>query len=282
MSGPNPMLGPSLNLSGILPPGGLMSTMQPAPQTGRTKLPRHFETKCLWWQNHAACRSLIVMLIVTPICLAGTPFGLNNSAGLRPLNLLQVKLCSSEPVSPLVDGMHSLLYLIDTLTHWHIATPGPWVSTSGITMSCVLVHSSTVLLTSLLSSTSLHKACSDQLRANCSRSDIPVVVNGPVTLFLFDCVVNSPVSLCFCPRVHFFPVSAWLLSNPSLILTPALVSLPWFLCLFVCVCLVSFCRIFRSPLVLSSLTLCSSSSCLSSPHSKVSQPPPVLNSRGRR
>lgn len=59
MSGPNPMLGPSLNLSGILPPGGLMSTMQPAPQTG-------------------------------------TPFGLNNSAGLRPLNLLQI------PTGPLI------------------------------------------------------------------------------------------------------------------------------------------------------------------------------------
>lgn len=40
--------------------------------------------------------------------------------------------------------------------------------------------------------------------------------------------------------------------------------------------------IFRSPLVLSSLTLCSSSSCLSSPHSRVNQPPPALNSRGRR
>ncbi|XP_035998920.1 transcription factor SPT20 homolog isoform X1 [Fundulus heteroclitus] len=52
MSGSNPMLGPSLNLSGILPPGGLMSTMQSAAQTG-------------------------------------SPFGLNNSAGLRPLNLLQ-------------------------------------------------------------------------------------------------------------------------------------------------------------------------------------------------
>ncbi|XP_056911080.1 transcription factor SPT20 homolog isoform X3 [Takifugu flavidus] len=52
MSGSNPMLGPSLNLSGILPPGGLMPTMQPAAPTG----------------NH---------------------FGLNSSAGLRPLNLLQ-------------------------------------------------------------------------------------------------------------------------------------------------------------------------------------------------
>uniref|UniRef100_A0AAQ5ZF98 Spt20-like SEP domain-containing protein n=1 Tax=Amphiprion ocellaris TaxID=80972 RepID=A0AAQ5ZF98_AMPOC len=54
MSGSNPMLGPGLNLSGILPPGGLMPTMQSAAQ-------------------------------------AGSPFGLNSSAGLRPLNLaLQV------------------------------------------------------------------------------------------------------------------------------------------------------------------------------------------------
>ncbi|XP_078786914.1 transcription factor SPT20 homolog isoform X12 [Oryzias latipes] len=52
MSGSNPMLGPGLNLSGILPHGGLMSTMQSAPQTG-------------------------------------SPFGLNSSASLRPLNLLQ-------------------------------------------------------------------------------------------------------------------------------------------------------------------------------------------------
>lgn len=34
MSSPNPMLGPGLNLSGILPPGGLMPTMQSAAQTG--------------------------------------------------------------------------------------------------------------------------------------------------------------------------------------------------------------------------------------------------------
>ncbi|XP_078786911.1 transcription factor SPT20 homolog isoform X9 [Oryzias latipes] len=53
MSGSNPMLGPGLNLSGILPHGGLMSTMQSAPQTG-------------------------------------SPFGLNSSASLRPLNLLQI------------------------------------------------------------------------------------------------------------------------------------------------------------------------------------------------
>ncbi|XP_037543883.1 transcription factor SPT20 homolog isoform X1 [Nematolebias whitei] len=53
MSGSNPMLGPGLNLSGILPSGGLMPTMQSAAQTG-------------------------------------SPFGLNSSAGLRPLNLLQI------------------------------------------------------------------------------------------------------------------------------------------------------------------------------------------------
>ncbi|KAM8897783.1 transcription factor SPT20 homolog isoform 3-T3 [Spinachia spinachia] len=52
MSGSNPMLGPGLNLSGILPTAGLMPTMQSAAQ-------------------------------------AGSPFGLNSSAGLRPLNLLQ-------------------------------------------------------------------------------------------------------------------------------------------------------------------------------------------------
>uniref|UniRef100_A0A665VM89 SPT20 homolog, SAGA complex component n=1 Tax=Echeneis naucrates TaxID=173247 RepID=A0A665VM89_ECHNA len=59
MSGSNPMLGPGLNLSGILPPGGLMPTMQSAAQTG----------------SH---------------------FGLNSSAGLRPLNLLQVWLCAQQ------------------------------------------------------------------------------------------------------------------------------------------------------------------------------------------
>lgn len=35
MSGSNPMLGPGLNLGGILPPGGLMPTMQSAAQTGK-------------------------------------------------------------------------------------------------------------------------------------------------------------------------------------------------------------------------------------------------------
>ncbi|XP_068187656.1 transcription factor SPT20 homolog isoform X5 [Antennarius striatus] len=59
MSGSNPMLGPGLNLSGIIPSGGLMPTMQSAAQTG----------------SH---------------------FGLNNSAGLRPLNLLQI------PTGPLI------------------------------------------------------------------------------------------------------------------------------------------------------------------------------------
>lgn len=50
MSGSNPMLGPGLNLSGLLPPGGLMPS---------------------------AAQS-------------GGPFGLNSSTGLRPLNLLQI------------------------------------------------------------------------------------------------------------------------------------------------------------------------------------------------
>lgn len=53
----SPMLGAGLNLSGILPPGGLMPgtlpTMQPSAQTG-------------------------------------SPFGLNSSPGLRPLNLVQI------------------------------------------------------------------------------------------------------------------------------------------------------------------------------------------------
>ncbi|XP_077402679.1 transcription factor SPT20 homolog isoform X1 [Vanacampus margaritifer] len=53
MSASNPMLAPGLNLSGILPSGSLMPSMQPAAQTG----------------SH---------------------FGLNSSTGLRPLNLLQI------------------------------------------------------------------------------------------------------------------------------------------------------------------------------------------------
>ncbi|XP_024921472.1 transcription factor SPT20 homolog isoform X3 [Cynoglossus semilaevis] len=53
MSGSNPMLGAGLNLSGILPSGGLMPTMPSAAQPG----------------SH---------------------FGLNSSTGLRPLNLLQI------------------------------------------------------------------------------------------------------------------------------------------------------------------------------------------------
>lgn len=38
MSGSNPMLGPGLNLSGILPSAGLMPTMQSAAQTGKKTL----------------------------------------------------------------------------------------------------------------------------------------------------------------------------------------------------------------------------------------------------
>ncbi|XP_030217371.1 transcription factor SPT20 homolog isoform X1 [Gadus morhua] len=52
MTGSNPMLGPSLNLSGLLPAGGLMPAMQ-STQTG-------------------------------------SPFGLNSNTGLGPLNLLQI------------------------------------------------------------------------------------------------------------------------------------------------------------------------------------------------
>ncbi|XP_035289472.1 transcription factor SPT20 homolog isoform X2 [Anguilla anguilla] len=66
MSGSNPMLGCSpgaLNLSGILPGGGLMSGALPTMQ---------------------------------PTAQAGSPFGLNNSSGLRPLNLLQL------PSGPLI------------------------------------------------------------------------------------------------------------------------------------------------------------------------------------
>ncbi|KAG9351784.1 hypothetical protein JZ751_023035 [Albula glossodonta] len=65
MSGSNPMLGcssgaltPGINLSGILPGGGLMSGALPTMQ---------------------------------PTAQAGSPFGLNNSPGLRPLNLLQAE-----------------------------------------------------------------------------------------------------------------------------------------------------------------------------------------------
>ncbi|XP_072514201.1 transcription factor SPT20 homolog isoform X2 [Salminus brasiliensis] len=70
MTGSNPMLGcspgtltPGINLSGILPPGGLMSGTLPAMQ---------------------------------PAAPAGSPFGLNNTQGLRPLNLLQI------PGTPLI------------------------------------------------------------------------------------------------------------------------------------------------------------------------------------
>ncbi|XP_067084902.1 transcription factor SPT20 homolog [Osmerus mordax] len=54
------MLGAGLNLSGLLPPGGLMPSMQPTAQTA-------------------------------------SPFGLNSSPGLRPLNLLQIPIFNSLP-----------------------------------------------------------------------------------------------------------------------------------------------------------------------------------------
>lgn len=65
MAGSNPMLGcsPGINLSGILPPGGLMPSALPAMQSAAS---------------------------------AGAPFGLNNTQSLRPLNLLQI------PATPLI------------------------------------------------------------------------------------------------------------------------------------------------------------------------------------
>ncbi|XP_031428433.1 transcription factor SPT20 homolog [Clupea harengus] len=65
MGGSNPMLScsPGINLSGILPPGGLMSGTLPTMQS---------------------------------TAQAGSPFSLNNSPGLRPLNLLQI------PTGPLI------------------------------------------------------------------------------------------------------------------------------------------------------------------------------------
>ncbi|KAM9455261.1 transcription factor SPT20 homolog isoform 2-T2 [Clarias gariepinus] len=63
--GSNPMLGcsPGINLSGILPSGGLMPSALPTMQ---------------------------------PAASAGAPFGLNNTQSLRPLNLLQI------PATPLI------------------------------------------------------------------------------------------------------------------------------------------------------------------------------------
>ncbi|KAI5613001.1 transcription factor SPT20-like isoform X1 [Silurus asotus] len=65
MTGSNSMLGcsPGINLSGILPPGGLMPSALPAMQ---------------------------------PAASAGAPFGLNNTQSLRPLNVLQI------PATPLI------------------------------------------------------------------------------------------------------------------------------------------------------------------------------------
>ncbi|KAL2094261.1 hypothetical protein ACEWY4_008980 [Coilia grayii] len=65
MGSTNPMLGcsPGINLSGILPPGGLMSSALPTMQS---------------------------------TAQAGSPFSLNNTQGLRPLNLLQI------PTGPLI------------------------------------------------------------------------------------------------------------------------------------------------------------------------------------
>lgn len=124
--------------------------------------------------EYKACRSLMVVLIMRLICSAGTPFGLNNSAGLRPLNLLQVRL--QQWTWNTASWQHALVSV------WHIDTPllVPLVLLVPLLCLyawnndelCLLVHSSTVLLTFLHPSTTWHKPCNDQLLANCSRSDI--------------------------------------------------------------------------------------------------------------
>lgn len=54
MSGSNPMLGTGLNLSGILPTGGLMPTMQSAAQAGKIPL---FITFALHLQSYFLIKS---------------------------------------------------------------------------------------------------------------------------------------------------------------------------------------------------------------------------------
>lgn len=97
-------------------------------------------------------------------------------------------------------------------------------------------------------------------------------------LVLFDCCVNSPVYLSSCPLVHPPPHLSSLHLQPFL--RPHLLLVCYAPCFLFVAGFVFY--ISRSPLVLSSLTLCSSSSCHSSPHSRVSRLLPVLNSRGRR
>ncbi|XP_036393318.1 transcription factor SPT20 homolog isoform X1 [Megalops cyprinoides] len=95
MSGSNPMLGCSpgtitsgINLGGILPPGGLMSGALPAMQSAAP---------------------------------AGSPFGLNNSPGLRPLNLLQI------PTGPVIFNslQHQLSQFSPQQQGSHSATSSP-------------------------------------------------------------------------------------------------------------------------------------------------------------
>lgn len=109
----------------------------------------------------------------------------------------------------------------------------------------------------------VHMACGEQGSEFCCsrRPFIPVLI---------DCTV-LPLPL-LSSRASFLCRP---LSNHIFILPRVSVS-PW-VCVFVALCHVS-----RSPPVLSSLILCSSRSCLSSPLSKVSRPLPALSSRGRR
>ncbi|KAF3705771.1 Transcription factor SPT20 -like protein [Channa argus] len=71
---PNPMMGTGLNLSGIPLSGGLMPTMQVI----EIKYLQIMKKKYMGTQE------------VIDVQEEWSPFGLNNSAGLRPLNLLQV------------------------------------------------------------------------------------------------------------------------------------------------------------------------------------------------
>lgn len=78
-------LASGIPLSGLLPSGGLMSgalpAMQPAAPAGKLSV-----------NSSLFCQiSDFYKLLVTIVVPAGGPFGLNNSPGLRPLNLLQVK-----------------------------------------------------------------------------------------------------------------------------------------------------------------------------------------------
>lgn len=96
---------------------------------------------------------------------------------------------------------------------------------------------------------------------------------GHFVPMLIDCVVLLLPS-ALVPCIFLVPL-------PVVSRTTSLFSPP---CLFrpTSVFVAFVCYVSRSPPVLSSLILCSSRSCLSSPLSKVSRPLPALNSRGRR